>query len=34
MPMTAIKTYVGHVRGEDGFNPIVEVYEDKFASYR
>jgi hypothetical protein len=32
--MEAIKTYVGRVKGEDGFNPIVEVYEDTPVSYR
>jgi hypothetical protein len=32
--MTAIKTYIGRVRGEDGFNPVVEVYENTSVSYR
>jgi hypothetical protein len=32
--MTAIKTYIGRVKSEDGFNPIVEAYENTFASYR
>jgi hypothetical protein len=34
MPVTAIKTYIGRVKGEDGFNPIVEEYEDTFNVYR
>jgi hypothetical protein len=34
MPTTAIKTYVGRVKGEDGFNPIVTVHEDTSVSYR
>jgi hypothetical protein len=34
MPIVAVKTYVGRVRGEDGFNPIVEVYENTSVSYR
>jgi hypothetical protein len=32
--MTAIKTYIGRVKGENGFSPIVEVYENTSASYR
>jgi hypothetical protein len=34
MPMIAIKTYIGRVKGENGFSPIVEVYENTSASYR
>jgi hypothetical protein len=32
--MTAIKTYIGRVKGEDGFSPTAEVYENTSASYR
>jgi hypothetical protein len=34
MPVTAVKTYIGRVKGEDGFNPVVEVYENTLVSYR
>jgi hypothetical protein len=34
MALTAVKTYIGRVKGADGFNPVVDVYEDTFASYR
>jgi hypothetical protein len=34
MPTTAIKTYVGRVRGADGFSPVVETYENTPVSYR
>jgi hypothetical protein len=34
MSIAAVKTYVGRVRGADGFNPSVEVYEDTSAAYR
>jgi hypothetical protein len=34
MPLTTIKTYIGRVKGTDGFNPIVEAYEDTLVSYR
>jgi hypothetical protein len=34
MPVAAIKTYVGRVRGEDGFSPIIELYEDTPVSCR
>jgi hypothetical protein len=30
----AVKTYIGRVKGEDGFNPVVEVYEETVTSYR
>jgi hypothetical protein len=34
MPTNAIKTYIGRVKGDDGFNPIVDVHENTSASYR
>jgi hypothetical protein len=34
MPIRTIKTYVGRVKGEDGFSPVVEVCEDTSTSYR
>jgi hypothetical protein len=34
MPTTAIKTYIGRVRGIDGFDPVIEVYENTPVSYR
>jgi hypothetical protein len=34
MALTAVKTYIGRVKGEDGFSPVIEVYEDTPVSYR
>jgi hypothetical protein len=34
MPVTAIKTYVGRVKGADGVSPVINIYEDTSVSYR
>jgi hypothetical protein len=34
MPVVAVKTYVGRVKGTDGFSPTVEVHENTPVSYR
>jgi hypothetical protein len=34
MPVTAVKTYIGRVQGEDGFSPVIKVHENTPVSYR
>jgi hypothetical protein len=34
MSVTAVKTYIGRVRGEDGFSPVITVVQDTPKAYK